>query len=73
MKFMKDFINSIVKTCPYTLIGKKCIDGVRGKTKAQANKNLNDRILSFKLGIKTGRNITGTINPTLANGQFLPQ
>jgi len=58
MRFVKDFINSIVKACPYTLIGRKCVDVVKGKAKSHTNKNLNDRILSFKLGIKTGRNIS---------------
>ncbi|MAN29134.1 MAG: hypothetical protein CMH14_17770 [Mesonia sp.] len=60
VKFMRSFkniINFLFKACPYSFIGRKCFDAVKGKTRSHTNKNLNDRILSFKLGIKTGRNI----------------
>ena len=57
MRSFKNIINFLFKACPYSFIGRKCFDAVKGKTRSHTNKNLNDRILSFKLGIKTGRNI----------------
>ena len=56
MQFLTNFFKSIVQACPYSLVGKKCI-GVF-KNKPSTDKNLKNKILLFKTGIKTGRNIS---------------
>ena len=55
MQFLSSFFKSIVKACPYALIGKKCIAVIKGKPSTV--NNLKNKILLFKTGIKTGRNI----------------
>jgi hypothetical protein len=52
---MINIIKSIIKACPYSIAGKKCIEIVKGKRGDK--KKDNTKIETFKKGIKTGRNI----------------
>lgn len=56
MRRITDFIKSMIKACPYTLAGKKCIAVIKGK-KPTVQENDN-KILRLKRGMKTGRNIS---------------
>ena len=55
MQFIKKLIKWIIQACPYTLVGKKCVAVVKG-TSGKHHKPDN-RVLSFKAGLKAGRNI----------------
>lgn len=55
MQFLKKSIKSLIQACPYTLVGKKCVEVVKGNS-GKPHKPDN-RVLSLKTGIKTGRNI----------------
>lgn len=56
MNTIVSFIKSMIKACPYTLAGKKCIAVVKGKKQTvQENDNKTARL---KKGMKTGRNIS---------------
>ncbi|MFB9055303.1 hypothetical protein ACFFU9_00965 [Mariniflexile ostreae] len=56
MKYLSHFFKSIVRACPYSLIGRKCMDVVHGKPKT--TKKSSDKIQALKKGVKTGRNIS---------------
>jgi len=49
------FIKSVVKACPYTLLGKKCINAVKPDSAKQ--KAPSPKTISLSKNIKTGRNI----------------
>ena len=52
---MINTIKSIIKACPYSIVGKKCIEIVKNKKHDQTKAN--NKMETFKKGIKTGRNI----------------
>jgi len=52
---MINTIKSIVKACPYAIVGKKCTEIVKGKKNDK--KKDNTKMETFKKGTKTGRNI----------------
>ncbi|QXP71572.1 hypothetical protein H0I29_05675 [Polaribacter sp. R2A056_3_33] len=52
---MIKFIKKIIKACPYSIMGKKCIETLQGKKKDK--KKNNTKIETLKKGIKTGRDI----------------
>lgn len=55
MENLTSFIKSIVKACPYTLLGKKCVNAVKpSSTKKQAP---SPKLITLSKNIKTGRNI----------------
>ncbi|WP_157757613.1 hypothetical protein [Pseudalgibacter alginicilyticus] len=56
MQHLNKFFKSVVQACPYSLVGKKCMDAVKGKP--SVNKNSNNKTQLFQKGIKTGRNIS---------------
>ncbi|APY11257.1 hypothetical protein BWZ22_08380 [Seonamhaeicola sp. S2-3] len=49
------FIKSVVKACPYTLLGKKCVNVVKPNSAKQ--KASSSKAISLSKNIKTGRNI----------------
>ncbi|MGJ8550566.1 hypothetical protein [Winogradskyella wichelsiae] len=55
MQFLSHFFKSIIKACPYSLLGKHCISAF--KEKPNTDKTIKNKIQIFKSGIKTGRNI----------------
>jgi len=55
MKSIQLFFKSVVQACPYTLMGKTCVNAVRGKTKTTKKTPKNNQL--FKKGMQTGRNI----------------
>jgi len=56
MRNLGNFIKSIIKACPYSIAGKKCIEVVKGNKLADTKKE--SKTQRFKEGIKTGRNIS---------------
>lgn len=55
MRSLSDFFKSLIQACPYSRVGKKCMDVVKGKPSTK--KSSKNKTLLFKAGIKTGRNI----------------
>jgi len=53
MKSAKRILRSIIQACPYTLVGKKCVDVAKGTPKPK----IRNRSTASQLGIRTGRNI----------------
>lgn len=56
MHYLSNFFKSIIKACPYSLLGKKCVDLF--KEKPSTVKHLKEKKQVLKTGIKTGRNIS---------------
>lgn len=56
MQFLRNFLKSTIKACPYSLIGKKCM-GIL-KAKPDTDTNFKNKIHVYKTGIKTGRHIS---------------
>jgi len=56
MQSLSNFFKSLIRACPYSLVGKKCVDAVKGKP--STHKKSKNKAQLFKAGIKTGRNIS---------------
>ncbi|MDE3743136.1 hypothetical protein [Maribacter polysaccharolyticus] len=56
MQSLSNFFKSLIKACPYSLVGKKCIGVVKGKP--STHEKSKNKALLFKAGIRTGRNIS---------------
>lgn len=56
MQSLSNFFKSIVQACPYSLVGKKCMN--KFKSNPNTHKNSKNKTQLYKSGIKTGRNIS---------------
>ncbi|QDO93905.1 hypothetical protein FNB79_07875 [Formosa sediminum] len=55
MKSFRQFFKSVVQACPYTHVGKRCINVVTRKS--EKSTQIPKNAAFFKAGMKTGRNI----------------
>ncbi|MFB9052485.1 hypothetical protein ACFFVB_05275 [Formosa undariae] len=55
MKPVSHFFKSVVQACPYTLVGKTCVDAIKGKSVTPKKTPKNSHL--YKKGMQTGRNI----------------
>ena len=55
MKQVTNFFKSIINACPYSIVGKTCVNVVKGRT-IDKKKHLN-KVMTLRKGIKTGTNI----------------
>ncbi|GAA5219980.1 hypothetical protein [Membranihabitans marinus] len=56
MIHLNRYFKSIVKACPYTILGKKGIEIFKAAPKS--DKNIENKMQRYKTGMKTGRNIS---------------
>ncbi|MHA7944560.1 hypothetical protein ACJOV8_015895 [Formosa sp. 3Alg 14/1] len=55
MKSVSHFFKAVIQACPYTLVGKTCVEAVKGKPVIPKKTSKNS--LLYKKGMQTGRNI----------------
>jgi len=55
MKKLVHYLKSMLNACPYTLLGKKCLNIARGRSKVRID--IDYKSLKYRQGMKTGRNI----------------
>jgi len=55
MKSVSHFFKAVVQSCPYTLVGKSCVEAVKRKSVTPKKTPKNSSL--YKKGMQTGRNI----------------